>query len=118
MPFLQQIQSVSSQAKWMSTSPQLPYITAGGVMLVTVVSLIAGQIFALIATTALLTAIAAHIQDRTVTRVIACALTGLIISLSLAALFPAYAPIAFGCALAIGAGCFAYTYYKAMTNPT
>lgn len=101
----------------MSTSPQLPYIAAGGVILIEVVALIAGQIFALVATTVLLTALAAHIQDRTVTRIIAGAITGIIISLSLAALFPSYAPIAFGCALAIGAGCFAYTYYKAMTAP-
>lgn len=101
----------------MSSSPSLPYITSGAIILVEVVALIAGQIFALAATIAILTALAFHIQDRTVTKIIGGAITGIIISLSLAALFPAYSPIALGCALAIGAGCFAYTYYKAMTKP-
>lgn len=117
MPFLQQIQSVPSQVTWMSTSPQLPYIAAGAVVLAEVVALIAGQVFALAATIAVLIAMAFHIQDRTVTKIIGCAITGMIISISLAALFPAYSPIALGCALAIGAGCLAYTYYKAMTAP-
>lgn len=101
----------------MSTSPSLTYIVAGAVILAEVVALIAGQVFALVATIVILTAIACHIQDRTVTKIIGGAITGIIIALSLAALFPTYSSIALGCALAIGAGCLAYTYYKVMTAP-
>lgn len=101
----------------MSASPSLPYIAAGAIILAEVVALVAGQIFALVATIVILTVIACHIQDRTVTKIIGGAITGIIIAISLAALFPAYSPIALGCAIAIGAGCLAYTYYKAMTKP-
>lgn len=117
MSFLQQIQSIPSQTTWMSTSPALPYIAVGAAILIETVAVIAGQVFALAAGVGILIALACHIQDRTVTKVVAGALTGIIISISLAALFPAYSPIALGCALVIGFSCFAYTYYKAMTMP-
>jgi hypothetical protein len=92
-------------------------MAAGAIILAEVVALIAGQVFALVATIVILIAIACHIQDRTVTKIIGGAITGMIIAVSLAALFPAYSPIALGCAFAIGAGCLVYTYYKAMTKP-
>ena len=117
MSFLQQIQSIPSQTTWMSSSPSLSYIAAGAAILVEAVAIIAGQVFGLVAGAAILIALACHIQDRTVTKIVAGALTGMIISISLAALFPAYSPIALGCALVIGVSCFAYTYYKAMTKP-
>ena len=118
MSFLQQIQSIPSETKWMTTSPMLPYIVAGGIVLTEVIALVAGQVFALVATIVILTGLAYHIQDRTVTKIIGGAITGIIIAISIAAIFPAYSPIALGCAIAIGAGCLAYTYYKAMTKPT
>ncbi len=117
MSFLQQIQSVPSQVTWMSTSPNLPFIAAGAFILIEAVALVAGQVFALAATSVLLIALACHIQDRTVTKIVAAALTGLVIAISLAALFPPYAPIALGCAVAISLTAFAYTYYKAYTLP-
>lgn len=99
----------------MSDSPSLSYIATGALILAEVVALIAGQVFAVAVGFAILIGMAAYIQDRTVTKIVAGAMTLIVIAVSLAALFPPHAPIALGAALVIGTACFAYTYYKATT---
>lgn len=112
MQFLQQIQSISSQTKWISEHPKRKHFAAGALLLVEVISLIAGNIFSLIVTTVLFIGMALHLQNRWITRLVAAALTVIIIAISATALFPAYATAALATGGVIAGCSFAFCLWK------
>ncbi len=112
MSFFQQVQQIPSQAKSISSSSYLPHIAVGIIIALETIALVAGQVFALFATAALLIGVCCYLQDRFVTKIVAATLTVLIIAISAAALFPASSMIILGCGAAIGSVGIAYTLYK------
>lgn len=112
MPFLQQIQSIPSQTKWLSEHPYRKHFIVGAILIVEVISLLAGNLFALIATTALLIGMAIHLQNRWITRLIAAALTVIFIAISITALFPTHATMTIATAGVIVGTCFAFCLWQ------
>lgn len=116
MSFLQQIQSIPSQSKWIGESPYRKALAVGAILLIETICLIAGNAFTLIGTTALFIGMAVYLKDRWVTRLVAAALTVILIAVSAAALFPAYAPIALGIGGTLAGLIFVYCLYRVIAK--
>lgn len=113
MSFLQQIQSISLRVR---EHPITPIVGMAGLLLIQAVALVVSPIFSLFAVIFNFTVIAFYLKDRITTRFLAVGLTLIILTISLAAIFPVHAPIFLGIATAIGASLYTYSFYKIATS--